>query len=81
MWTDCQLSVTHAKLTVMSELLAALDGFLREHRRCDELDGGVEGEGEHIWMSCECGPSIVRPRAPFWLPPGSTSPESRGRAL
>jgi hypothetical protein len=28
----------------MPELLAALDAFLQEHRRCGELDGGVEGE-------------------------------------
>ena len=27
----------------MAELLAALDAFLQEHRRCGELDGGVEG--------------------------------------
>jgi hypothetical protein len=25
----------------MPELLAALDAFLQEHRRCGELDGGV----------------------------------------
>jgi hypothetical protein len=28
----------------MPELLAALDAFLQEHRRCGELDGGVEDE-------------------------------------
>jgi hypothetical protein len=27
----------------MPELLAALDAFLEEHRRCGELDGRVEG--------------------------------------
>jgi len=26
----------------MPELLAALDAFLQEHRRCGELDGGVD---------------------------------------
>jgi hypothetical protein len=28
----------------MPELLTALDAFLQEHRRCGELDGGVDGE-------------------------------------
>jgi hypothetical protein len=27
----------------MPELLAALDAFVQEHRRCGELDGGVAG--------------------------------------
>ena len=26
----------------MPELLGALDAFLQEHRRCGELDGGVD---------------------------------------
>jgi hypothetical protein len=30
-----------------------LEAFLQEHRRCGELDGGVENE--RIWMACECG--------------------------
>jgi hypothetical protein len=29
----------------MPELLAALDAFLQEHRRCGELDGGEDGNG------------------------------------
>jgi hypothetical protein len=29
----------------MPELLAALDAFMQEHRRCGELDGGPECEG------------------------------------
>jgi len=28
----------------MPELLAALDAFQQEHRRCGKLDGGVEGD-------------------------------------
>ncbi len=36
----------------MPMLLAALDAFLQEHRRCGELDGGVEGE--RVWMTCQC---------------------------
>jgi hypothetical protein len=43
----------------MPELLAALEAFLQEHRRCGELDGGVERE--LVWMACECGTEIVHP--------------------
>jgi hypothetical protein len=31
------------------ELLAALDAFVQEHRRCGDLDGGVDGE--RVWMA------------------------------
>jgi len=37
----------------MPELLAALDTFMQEHRRCSELDGGVDAE--RVWMACDCG--------------------------
>jgi len=37
----------------MPELLAAIDAFVKEHRRCAELEGGVEGE--RVWMACSCG--------------------------
>jgi hypothetical protein len=37
----------------MPDLLAALDAFLQEHRRCGELDGGVNGR--RVWMVCNCG--------------------------
>jgi hypothetical protein len=33
----------------MPELVAALDAVVQEHRRCGELDGGVEGD--RVWMS------------------------------
>jgi hypothetical protein len=42
----------------MPELLAALDAFLQEHRRCGELDAGVEPV--HVWMICECGAELWR---------------------
>ena len=32
----------------MPELLAALDAFVQEHRRCGELDGGVNGERARV---------------------------------
>jgi hypothetical protein len=43
----------------MPDLLAALDAFLQEHRRCGDLEGGVDGQW--VWMSCECGASVQRP--------------------
>lgn len=43
----------------MPELLTALDAFMQEHRRCGELNGGVDGG--RIWMACECGANIVHP--------------------
>jgi hypothetical protein len=46
-------------LVPMLDLLAALDAFLQEHRRCGDLDGGVEGE--RVWMTCDCGAAIVQP--------------------
>ncbi len=36
----------------MSELLAALDAFVQEHRRCGELEGGADGE--RVWLACDC---------------------------
>lgn len=44
----------------MPELLAALDAFVQEHRRCGELDGGVDGDV--VWMTCECGAKLARMR-------------------
>jgi hypothetical protein len=42
----------------MPELLAALDASLQEHRRCGELDAGVEPA--RVWMRCECGAELWR---------------------
>ena len=43
------------------DLLAALDAFLQEHRRCGDLDGGVDDCV--VWMSCECGPGIAHAKS------------------
>jgi hypothetical protein len=43
----------------MPDLLAALDAFMQEHRRCGELDGGVDDE--RVWMACDCGAGIAHP--------------------
>ena len=50
------------KLSPMPELLAALDAFFQEHRRCGELAGGVDGE--RVWMACYFGADIVHPVEP-----------------
>ena len=42
----------------MPELLAALDAFLQEHRRCGDLDAGIEPA--LVWMACDCGAELVR---------------------
>jgi predicted RNA-binding Zn-ribbon protein involved in translation (DUF1610 family) len=46
----------------MPELLAVLDAFLQEHRRCGELDSGVENAV--VWMCCTCGAQLVRVHNP-----------------
>ncbi len=48
-----------------ADLLAALDAFIQEHRRCGELDGGVDGE--RVWMTCDCGAGIAHPIEPAGL--------------
>jgi hypothetical protein len=39
-------------------LLTDLDAFSTEHRRCGDLDGGVDGP--IVWMSCDYGASMAR---------------------
>ena len=46
----------------MLTLLDDLDAFFLEHRRCGDLDGGVEGG--RVWMTCECGAGLCH-----WLAP------------
>lgn len=40
------------------ELLVALDAFVQEHRRCGELEAGVEPA--FVWMVCDCGAELRR---------------------
>ncbi len=47
----------------MPELLAALDAFVQDHRRCGELDAAVEAE--RVRMTCDCGGAIVRKLEPL----------------
>ena len=38
--------------------MVIFDAFYIEHRRCGELDSGVEGD--RVWMTCSCGAVLVR---------------------
>jgi hypothetical protein len=49
--------VSRAILPPMAALLAALDAFLQGHRRCGELDGGLDGNT--VWLVCSCGAQSV----------------------
>jgi len=42
-------------MSLPSDLIA----FFEEHRRCGELDAGVESE--RVWMACDCGAQLARP--------------------
>lgn len=39
-------------------LLADLDAFYTEHRRCGDLDAGVDWP--MVWIACPCGASMAR---------------------
>jgi hypothetical protein len=39
-------------------LLTELDAFYLDHRRCGELDAGVEGP--MVWIACDCGARMAR---------------------
>ena len=39
-------------------VLTELDAFYLDHRRCGELDAGVDGPT--VWFDCECGARIAR---------------------
>jgi len=43
-------------------LFGALYAFFLEHRRCGDLDDGVEGD--RVWMTCTCGAVVVRALEP-----------------
>jgi hypothetical protein len=46
----------------MPLLLADLDAFYLEHRRCGELNAEIsEGEPGWVVMVCTCGAELVRP--------------------
>ena len=56
----------------MPDLLSALTAFVAEHRRCGEMDGGLEGGV--VWLGCTCSARLARPAA------GPDAPNSARRA-
>jgi hypothetical protein len=40
-------------------VLGAFVAFVNDHKRCGDLDGGLE-KG-HVWLTCSCGAQIVHP--------------------
>ena len=42
----------------MPDVLSALIAFVAEHRRCGELEAGVEAT--FVWMTCDCGAELAR---------------------
>ena len=39
-------------------MLTDLDAFYLDHRRCGELEAGIDGAV--VWIACACGPRIAR---------------------
>jgi hypothetical protein len=39
-------------------LLTELDAFFTDHRRCGDLDAGVDGP--IVWIGCACGARMAR---------------------
>ena len=39
-------------------LFDALYAFYQEHRRCGDLDSGLDGD--RVWMTCTCGAAITQ---------------------
>jgi hypothetical protein len=39
-------------------LLTEQDAFFTKHRRCGDLDAGVDGPV--VWIACPCGASMAR---------------------
>jgi hypothetical protein len=60
------------KAAGMPDLRSALIAFVAEHRRCGDLDGGLEGG--IVRIACSCGAEIVRRASP---PPAGESTRAR----
>lgn len=62
-----------ATIGIMPDVLAALIALVGEHRRCGELDGGLDSGV--VWLACSCGgrlcPSGRAARGPGPAPTGT----------
>jgi hypothetical protein len=43
---------------VAMSVLTELDAFYVDHRRCGELEAGVDGP--IVWIACDCGARMAR---------------------
>ncbi len=43
----------------MPDVLGALIAFVAEHRRCGELDGGLDSGV--VWLACSCTARLAHP--------------------
>ena len=48
-----------ADATLFLGVLGALVAFVDDHKRCGDLEGGLD-KGR-VWLACSCGAQIVRP--------------------
>jgi hypothetical protein len=48
-----------ADATLFLGVLGALVAFVDDHKRCGDLDGGLDHG--HVWLGCSCGAQIVHP--------------------
>jgi hypothetical protein len=49
-------------LPAMPDILSALIAFVAEHRRCGDLEGGLEVGV--VWLNCSCSARLARPAEP-----------------
>ena len=45
--------------TLVFGVLGAFVAFLYDHKRCGDLDGGLDNS--YVWLECSCGAQIVHP--------------------
>jgi hypothetical protein len=50
------MGTSHLEGQPHGSLLATVEAFLQEYRRCGDLDAGADGDV--IWMNCDCGAGI-----------------------
>jgi hypothetical protein len=48
-----------AEATFFVGVLGAFVAFVDDHKRCGDLDGGLD-KGQ-VWLACSCGAQIVHP--------------------
>lgn len=47
-----------AEAPLVFGVLGALVAFVDDHKRCGDLEGGLDNG--HVWLACSCGAQIVQ---------------------